>query len=117
MSGRAPKQKGNRIERECVNLAKEFGFKSKRAWGSDGRSMGWHEEVDVTIDMRGTLMDKMFDQEQTVFKFQVKGRKAIADYLKPCEHVYGQILKEDRHEPLVTIRYEDLLTLFKMLTG
>ena len=117
MSGKAPKQKGNRIERECVNLAKEFGFESRRAWGSDGRSMGWHEEVDMTIDMRGTLMDKMFDQEQTVFKFQVKGRKAIADYLKPCEHVYGQILKEDRHEPLVTIRYEDLLTLFKMLTG
>jgi len=51
------------------------------------------------------------------YKFQVKGRKAIADYLKPCEHVYGQILKEDRHEPLVTMRYKDLLTLFKRIAG
>jgi len=112
MSGRAPKQKGNRIERECVNIAKGFGFVSKRAWGSDGRSMGWHEEVDMTIDF-----DNIDCGTCEPFKFQVKGRKAIADYLKPCEHVYGQILKEDRHEPLVTIRYKDLLTLFKRITG
>ena len=113
MSGKAPKQKGNRIERECVNLAKGFGFESKRAWGSDGRSLGWHEEVDMTID----LPCRNSDKAPHLYKFQVKGRKAIADYLKPCEHVYGQILKEDRYEPLVTIRYKDLLTLFKMLTG
>jgi len=114
MSGRAPKQKGNRIERECVNLAKGFGFESRRAWGSDGRSLGWHEEVDMTIEIPNQFKPKISSK---VLGFQVKGRKAIADYLKPCEHVYGQILKEDRHEPLVTIRYKDLLTLFKMLTG
>jgi Holliday junction resolvase len=110
MSGKAPKQKGNRIERECVNLAKGFGFESRRAWGSDGRSLGWHEEVDMIIECDN-------GEFGNPFKFQVKGRKAIADYLKPCEYVYGQILKEDRHEPLVTIRYKDLLTLFKRLTG
>lgn len=115
MSGKAPKQKGNRIERECVNLAKGFDFKSRRAWGSDGRSMGWHEEVDMTIELGDGYNNA--NTKWKVFKFQVKGRKAIADYLKPCEHVYGQILKEDRHEPLVTIRYKDLLTLFKRITG
>ena len=108
MSGKAPKQKGNRIERECVNLAKGYGFESRRAWGSDGRSLGWHEEVDMTIDI---------PKIKKLFKFQVKGRKSIADYLKPCEEVYGQILKEDRKEALVTIRYKDLLNLFKRLTG
>jgi|TARA_R100000664_G_scaffold23254_2_gene32869 Holliday junction resolvase len=108
MSGKAPKQKGNRIERECVNLAKGYGFESRRAWGSDGRSLGWHEEVDMTIDI---------PKIKKLFKFQVKGRKSIADYLKPCEEVYGQILKEDRKEPLVTIRYKDLLELLKSLTG
>ena len=108
MSGKAPKQKGNRIERECVNLAKGYGFESRRAWGSDGRSLGWQEEVDMTIDI---------PKIKKLFKFQVKGRKSIADYLKPCEEVYGQILKEDRKEPLVTIRYKDLLELLKSLTG
>ena len=110
MSGKAPKQKGNRIERECVNLAKGYGFESRRAWGSDGRSLGWHEEVDMTI----TIGDSI---KHDLFKFQVKGRKKIGDLYKPCDEVYGQILKEDRKEALVTIRYKDLLNLFKRLTG
>ena len=119
MSGKAPKQKGNRIERECVNLAKGYGFESKRAWGSDGRSLGWHEEVDMIIEMpwQKKALESGFTINAEPYKFQVKGRKAIADYLKPCDDVYGQILKEDRKEALVTIRYKDLLMLFKRITG
>jgi hypothetical protein len=112
--GRSPKQKGNRIERECVNLAKGYGLETKRAWGSDGRSLGWSEEVDMTIDLPNkTFPDKSF----RVLKFQVKGRKKIADYLKPSEEIYGQILKEDRGDPLVTIRYSDFLSLLTRMTG
>ena len=62
------KAKGNRFERECVNLAKEYGLKSIRAWGSDGRSLGLHPEVDITIE------------DYTV---QCKVRKRIAEWLKP----------------------------------
>ncbi len=104
--GRAAKQKGNRVERECVNLAKGFGFESRRAWGSDGRSLGWHEEVDMTITIKEDL-----------YKFQVKARKKIGDLYKPCDDVYGQIIKEDRGEPLVTLRYKDFLLLLKKITG
>ena len=103
--GKAAKQKGNRVERECVNLAKGFGFESRRAWGSDGRSLGWHEEVDMTITTKEDL-----------YKFQVKARKKIGDLYKPCDDVYGQIIKEDRGEPLVTIRYKDFLLLLKKIT-
>lgn len=105
--GRAAKQKGNRVERECVNLAKGFGFESRRAWGSDGRSLGWHEEVDMVIEL----------PKSKPYKFQVKARKKIGDLYKPCSDVYGQIIKEDREEPLVTIRYKDFLLLLKKLTG
>ena len=108
--GRSPKQKGNRIERECVNLAKGYGYDSKRAWGSDGRSLGWSEEVDVVI----TAFPRQTNKDLT---FQVKGRKKIADYLKPSEEIYGQILKEDRGDPLVTIRYHDFLSLLTRITG
>ena len=44
------KQKGNAFEREVVNLAKGFGLKAVRAWGSNGQSLGLHEEVDCTIE-------------------------------------------------------------------
>lgn len=118
MSGKAPKQKGNRVERECVNLAKCYGFESKRAWGSDGRSLGWHEEVDMTITPQKKAKTAVGGSKvRNIYKFQVKARKSIADYLKPCKEVYGQILKEDRKEPLLTMRYKDFLDLLKMLYG
>ena len=44
------KQKGNRFEREVVRICKEKGIKSQRAWGSNGMSLGMHEEVDLTIN-------------------------------------------------------------------
>ena len=121
MSGvRSPKQKGNRIERECVNLAKGYGLETKRAWGSDGRSLGWSEEVDMTISLPNRTLNKDYrlsGKSFRVLKFQVKGRKKIADYLKPSEEIYGQILKEDRGDPLVTIRYSDFLSLLTRMTG
>ena len=40
------KAKGNRFERECVDIAESHGFNAKRAWGSDGRSIGMSPEVD-----------------------------------------------------------------------
>ena len=43
------KAKGNRFEREIVNKMTSLGIKAKRAWGSNGASLGMHEEVDVLI--------------------------------------------------------------------
>ena len=120
--GRSPKQKGNRIERECVNLTKGYGFDVKRAWGSDGRSLGWSEEVDMEIclpDGDELVHFKSINEFKLINKihFQVKGRKRIADYLKPSQDIYGQILKEDRGEFLITIRYHDFLSLLTRITG
>tara|TARA_R100000231_G_C5328379_1_gene165587 strand:+ start:2352 stop:2693 length:342 start_codon:yes stop_codon:yes gene_type:complete len=78
------KAKGNRFERECVKIAKEYGLESKRAWGSDGRSLGLDPEVDITIE------------EYTV---QCKVRKRIASWLKPSEEIgdlHLQLVKESR---------------------
>jgi len=52
------------------NIFKENGYECQRAWGSNGQAMGEHEEVDV----KAIINNKKF-------KIQVKGRKAIADYL------------------------------------
>lgn len=87
------KAKGNRIERHIVNVFKDKDIDAKRAWGSNGKSIGEHEEVDVVA----YINDKKW-------KFQVKGRKTIADYLKPdTDIVDAQILKEDRREALVVL--------------
>ena len=94
------KAKGNRFEREIVNRLTNLGIKAKRAWGSNGASLGMHEEVDVLVG--------------SSFKIQAKCRKKIASFLIPTEHVDAVICKEDRGEMLIIMRLDDVLseTLF-----
>ncbi len=90
------KQKGNRFEREVVRICKEKGIRSKRAWGSNGMSLGMHEEVDLTIND---------------YKIQAKVRNKIAKFLIPTEHVDAVVYKEDRGEILIMLRLNDFLEI------
>ena len=94
------KAKGNRFEREIVNKLTSLGITAKRAWGSNGASLGMHEEVDVLVG--------------SSFKIQAKCSKKIASFLIPTEHVDAVICKEDRGEMLIIMRLDDVLseTLF-----
>ena len=93
------KAKGNRYEREIVNLAKEYGLESKRAWGSDGRSLGLHPEVDLTIEN---------------YTVQCKVRKRIAEWLKPEEQIgdlHLQCVKESRGKSYAIIPMNQFLVI------
>ena len=93
------KAKGNRFEREIVKIAKNRGFESQRAWGSNGQALGMHEEVDLTLGKNPKM------------KIQAKCRKSIASYLIPTEHVDAVVCKEDRGEPLIIMRFSDWLDM------
>ena len=43
------KVKGNKFERDCVKTAELRGLIAKRAWASDGRSLGYSSERDIII--------------------------------------------------------------------
>ena len=88
------KVKGNKFERDVVNKAKEFGLESKRAYASNGESLGMHAEVDLIIED---------------YKIQAKIRKSIASYLVPNENVDSQVIREDRGEAYIVLRLEDWL--------
>jgi|TARA_R100000234_G_C4979809_1_gene170238 hypothetical protein len=95
------KQKGNRFEREIVNIAKENNLISERAYGSDGRALGESKEVDVVVDT-----------EQKRWKIQAKVRKRIASWLKPDSNsVDLQVVKEDRGEIYAILPYKDFIEL------
>ena len=95
------KKKGNRVEREIVNIFKTYNWEAERAWGSNGKAMGEHEEVDI----------KAYKDEIKLL-IQVKARKAIADYIKPNNDIVDiQIVKEDRMNPLVVIDIDLFLQL------
>ena len=90
------KVKGNKFERDVVNKAKEFGLDSKRAYASNGESLGMHAEVDLLIKY---------------YKIQAKIRKSIASYLLPNENVDAQVIRQDRGEAYVVLRLEDWLQI------
>ena len=91
------KQKGNRFEREIVKLCEIWDVLCKRAWGSNGASLGMHEEVDLIIG------------KEPKIKIQAKCRKKLASFLQPSEHVDAVICKQDRGETLIILRLEDWL--------
>ena len=88
------KVKGNKFERDVVNKAKEFGLDSKRAYASNGESLGMHAEVDLIIKD---------------YKIQAKIRKSIASYLLPNENVDAQVIRQDRGDAYIVLRLEDWL--------
>ena len=96
------KVKGNKFERDVVNKAKEFGLDSKRAYASNGESLGMHAEVDLIIED---------------YKIQAKIRKSIASYLLPNENVDAQVIREDRGEAYIVLRLEDWLELISSTTN
>lgn len=98
------KAKGNHFERELVNIARDSGFEAKRAYASNGQSLGHHEEVDLVIT--GSKVEA---------KVQAKRRARIAEYITPSENVDVVAVREDFGQPLVVLSYCDYLDLLKEL--
>ena len=93
------KVKGNTFEREIVRLFESYDIECKRAWGSNGQSLGLHEEVDCLAE--GDL------------RIQAKRRKRIANWLKPSEVVDAVVVREDRGESYIIIRLEEFWDDYK----
>ena len=88
------KIKGNTYERWIVNFFQAIGLSCRRAWGSDGRSMGLTEGVD------GTLNDE--------YKWQAKCKAKISPFYIPNEEVDFQIFKGNRTRSYATMTVEKL---------
>ena len=91
------KQKGNRFERYIVNRAIEHGLSSKRAYASNGISIGYTEDVD------GVIED---------ITFQAKCRKRIAKWLQPG-NADIVVVREDRGTTYAILPLDEYLTLIK----
>ena len=95
------KQKGNRFERQIVQMCTEKDIPAKRAWGSNGMSLGMAEEVDVLID--------------SDIKVQAKVRKSMGAWMLPSSEVDLQVIKRDRGETLSVKRFSDELSDIAMI--
>ena len=90
------KIKGNNFEREIVNTAKEAGLNAKRAYASDGRSLGHSETVDLIIEN---------------YRIQAKRRKKLASYLQIPKDCDAVVFRQDRGNTLVLITLEQFIEI------
>ena len=95
------KEKGNRFERYIVSLCEQTDIPAKRAWGSDGRSLGLHEEVDIVIDSDITV--------------QAKCRHRLPAYILPSSNIDMQVIKQDRGDTMIVMRFDDWLVDYRRL--
>lgn len=93
--GRKNKTRGYVAEAEAIKIAQAAGLDCQRAWGSDGRALGWPSGVDVVTD--GVPL-------------QVKRTKQIPKtyrhLFEPPPGAVGVVVREDRAKPLVVLDYE-----------
>ena len=96
------KIRGNNLEREIVTIAKEEGLSAKRAYASDGRSLGKSEVVDCIVEG---------------ITIQAKRRKKIAQWLYPDNHAEDVdivVTRMDRKEALAVLPYKEWIRLIKI---
>ena len=100
------KRKGTGYENELVKKLIEAGFSNvKRAWGSDGRSLGLEPDVDI-------VAEDYFVHERRSFKVQAKRRKVIPKWLRMgnCDLV---MFREDRGITFVMMTFDDWVRCLK----
>ena len=95
------KEKGNRFERYIVSLCEQADIPSKRAWGSNGMSLGLPEEVDVLID--GEI------------RVQAKCRHRLPAYILPSPEIDMQVIKQDRGDTMIVMKFDDWLNDYRRL--
>ena len=94
--GRRNRQRGAELQRQAVNLAKEFKLE---AFNRD-RGGAQHEMGDIEIEGHW---------------YGCKRRTRIAKWLKPEKDEEGVVVREDRGKPYIVLDYEYFLNMLSIM--
>lgn len=106
-----PKEKGDRLERDVVELFEAAGMYGERMWGSNGNSRGLPKEVDVLVK----LPIETYYQNGTAGKYdrdfyiQCKSVAKLADRFVPSENIDAVVYKENRGKKYILMELEEFL--------
>jgi len=100
------KRRGSDLEREIVNIFKTRDLVAKRAYESNGESLGLDKEVDVVV----TICDVAFSDNK--LKIQAKRKKQLPKWLGMTNRVDSVCVKEDRGDIYIMFRLKDFIDRF-----
>jgi Holliday junction resolvase len=98
--GQKNKARGTTFERELVSQLTAAGFPAKRAYCSNGESLGEVAQVDILILSPSC-------------RIQAKRRKSLPQYLDIDEGVDIVVFREDHKKAKVLLYWEDYLILLQ----
>ncbi len=101
--GRAPRRKGNRVEREVLALLKEAGLEARRVPLS-GSAPGYPGDLEVVVPGLGRVLVEVKARKRVGLEAWLEGRGLL-------------VLKPDRRPPLAVLPLEALLALIRAANG
>lgn len=100
------KRRGKHFEKKIVQIFKDANIEAKRAWGSDGRSLGFPEYVDIVIGEK--------DGIETI---QCKRVKRLPKKWQIKEGLSMVITQADNAKPMVIMPLQDFVILRRQTIG
>jgi hypothetical protein len=101
--GRAPRRKGNRVEREVLALLKEAGLEARRVPLS-GSAPDYPGDLEVEVPGLGRVLVEVKARKRVGLEAWLEGRDLL-------------VLKGDRRPPLAVLPLEALLALVRAVNG
>jgi len=101
--GRAPRRKGNRVEREVLALMREAGLEARRVPLS-GSAPGYPGDLEVEVPGLGRVLVEVKARRKVALEAWLEGRGLL-------------VLKPDRRPPLAVLPLEALLALIRAANG
>ena len=103
------KLKGSNFERTIVNKFKEAGHDSKRAYASNGQSLGLTEDVDVVVYEQYENLYTGETETQEELKIQCKVRKKLPEFLGFSRNVDAVCFKMNAGDTYIMLRLDDFI--------
>jgi hypothetical protein len=101
--GRAPRRKGNRVEREVLALLREAGLEARRVPLS-GSAPGYPGDLEVELPGLGRVLVEVKARKRVGLEAWLEGRGLL-------------VLKPDRRPPLAVMPLQALLALIRAVNG
>jgi len=102
-AGKAPRRKGERVEREILAALRDAGLEAKRVPLS-GSAPGYPGDLEVDLPGLGVVLVEVKARKRLALEGWLEGRGLL-------------VLKPDRRPPLVVLPLEALLRLVQTLSG
>lgn len=104
--------KGFNYERSIVKQFNDIGWIASRSWGSNGKSSGLPEEVDISTYHPTIEPTSELHPTRSPLWLQCKRIKQLPKWLGMSGKIDAVVMREDNNKSYILLRFDDFLKRF-----